>query len=459
MTSNGITVLDEKFIYEGWNLIAEFNTSNQQVVRTNIWGLDVSGSLTAAGGVGGLLLTSLYPSGTAVPYYVAQDANGNVAALVSGSGAIVARYEYDAFGQTVNAQEDSGISNPFRFSGKYYDKETGLTYYGHRYYASSTGRFINRDPVGDAGGANLYAFVSNNGIDRWDYLGDTAADFASDSGTTPPLLELDSSDVQYLAYLAAHGADLTVVAAADKALPETKEKQTTSEIFNEESEAQQQRTEIDRSETDSPIAAETDQTKGSEAFPLLLAGTVKTGNTEAAKLGKAAHSAFGKGSQLAPDTITDRLKLTKTKAVVNELKPEGRLAVPGKLNQAINQLYRQMAAAEEKFTGKSIEGSLWIWQRSTSGFKYIKVMTIKMSDSINGLLIAPDIIEYLNETKEIEIRARQNNRSPDEEQRLEMLKRGPEIESAFGRIKNPYWNSIDFSKPEEYKAFWNGSGV
>ena len=50
---------------------------------------------------------------------------------------------------------------PFRFSTKYSDSETGLYYYGHRYYDTITGRWLNRDPIGERGGTNLYALVAN----------------------------------------------------------------------------------------------------------------------------------------------------------------------------------------------------------------------------------------------------------------------------------------------------------
>lgn len=43
--------------------------------------------------------------------------------------------------------------------------------YGHRYYSPSLGRFINRDPIEEQGGINLYSFFGNNSINAWDYLG------------------------------------------------------------------------------------------------------------------------------------------------------------------------------------------------------------------------------------------------------------------------------------------------
>ena len=57
---------------------------------------------------------------------------------------------------------------PFRFSTKYQDAETGLLYYGYRYYDPITGRWLNRDPIGEEGGINLYGFIENNAIDLVD---------------------------------------------------------------------------------------------------------------------------------------------------------------------------------------------------------------------------------------------------------------------------------------------------
>ncbi|MCH6259457.1 RHS repeat-associated core domain-containing protein, partial [Puniceicoccaceae bacterium K14] len=64
----------------------------------------------------------------------------------------------------------SSLRMPFQFSTQYTDSETGLVYYGFRYYDPAKGRFLNRDPIGEAGGLNLYQMVGNNpitGIDRW----------------------------------------------------------------------------------------------------------------------------------------------------------------------------------------------------------------------------------------------------------------------------------------------------
>jgi len=61
--------------------------------------------------------------------------------------------------------------NPFRFSTKYQDEETGWLYYGYRYYDASTGRWLSRDPIEERGGLNLMSFVRNRPILEYDYLG------------------------------------------------------------------------------------------------------------------------------------------------------------------------------------------------------------------------------------------------------------------------------------------------
>ena len=145
------------------------------IVRSYAWGLDLVGDLTKSGGIGALLQVTNYASGAPTTSYdAAYDGNGNLSALVNAStGAIAAIYEYDGFGNPTRQESfDSAVADhPFRFSTKYTDSETGMSYYGRRYYSSTLGRFINQDPIEEQGGINLYAFCANNGINAWDYLG------------------------------------------------------------------------------------------------------------------------------------------------------------------------------------------------------------------------------------------------------------------------------------------------
>jgi RHS repeat-associated protein len=79
------------------------------------------------------------------------------------------------FGNIIKAEDTdcSGIvhDNPFRFSTKYHDDETGLVYYGYRFHDPELGRWLSRDPIGEYGGLNLYAFVGNDPVSQSDPLG------------------------------------------------------------------------------------------------------------------------------------------------------------------------------------------------------------------------------------------------------------------------------------------------
>jgi RHS repeat-associated protein len=172
-------VKDLRFVYDGWNMIAELDHSfatgpgltGSRVNRTFLWGEDLSGTMTGAGGVGGLLSTTY--QGTT--YHVCSDANGNVTGLVPTSGPqagqLIARFDYDPFGNRItNTGPDVDLC-PFGFSSKYTDSETGLVDFGLRIYSPTLGRWPSRDPIEEQGGINLYGMVGNDPVNRWDYLG------------------------------------------------------------------------------------------------------------------------------------------------------------------------------------------------------------------------------------------------------------------------------------------------
>jgi RHS repeat-associated protein len=96
-----------------------------------------------------------------------------LAGALAVSGQTVARYDYDAFGNgiTNTAPELGEDVCPFGFSTKLTDGETGVVYYGFRYYAPEMGRWLSRDPIEEGGGLNLYGMVGNDPVNKWDYLG------------------------------------------------------------------------------------------------------------------------------------------------------------------------------------------------------------------------------------------------------------------------------------------------
>lgn len=76
---------------------------------------------------------------------------------------------YDVFGNVINQTGSS--SGNLGFQSKYFDQESGLNYYYHRYYYPSIGRFINEDPIGFVGGLNLFLITINNPLNYIDKFG------------------------------------------------------------------------------------------------------------------------------------------------------------------------------------------------------------------------------------------------------------------------------------------------
>ena len=93
--------------------------------------------------------------------------------LTDAEGEIVWSAQYKAWGiakESISAAaQAAGIRNPIRFQGQYMDQETGLHYNRHRYYDPEVGRFISKDPIGFAGGLNVYQYAANpiEWIDPW----------------------------------------------------------------------------------------------------------------------------------------------------------------------------------------------------------------------------------------------------------------------------------------------------
>ena len=156
------------FAYDAWNLLAELD-GDDNLIRSFLWGIDLSGSMQGAGGVGGLVAVK---DSAEDCHFAAYDGNGNVVGLVDATdGSPSADYEYDPFGQRVRCSAAAAQINPFQFSTKYLDAESGFSYYGHRFYNPSTGRWLSRDPIFERGGLNLYGMTGNDPISKIDFNG------------------------------------------------------------------------------------------------------------------------------------------------------------------------------------------------------------------------------------------------------------------------------------------------
>jgi RHS repeat-associated protein len=116
-------------------------------------------------------------NGGETKYYYHFDGLGSVVALSDNSGNIVEKYSYDVFGAATIRDSNnsvlsvSSVANPYMFTARAYDSETGLYYYRARYYSPDIGRFLQTDPVGHTTGLNLYTYCGNNPLNWSDPYG------------------------------------------------------------------------------------------------------------------------------------------------------------------------------------------------------------------------------------------------------------------------------------------------
>ena len=125
-------------------------------------------------------------SGAKGYFFTITNAQGDVIGIRNSTGAVIARYNYDAFGKLISTTDDSGnilTGNSFatqinvRYRGYYYDSETGLYYLQSRYYDPETGRFLNADDVNFLGATktllsyNAFAYCENDVVNMQDYIG------------------------------------------------------------------------------------------------------------------------------------------------------------------------------------------------------------------------------------------------------------------------------------------------
>ncbi|EMA1870376.1 RHS domain-containing protein, partial [Cronobacter turicensis] len=99
-------------------------------------------------------------------YWYHNDVSGMPRELTGAGGDIAWRAEYRAWGNTlrvehIETRSGEPVYQPLRYQGQYFDAETGLHYNRFRYYDPDAGRFISQDPIGLAGGINLYQYAPN----------------------------------------------------------------------------------------------------------------------------------------------------------------------------------------------------------------------------------------------------------------------------------------------------------
>ena len=152
------------YVFDGVTLLGEISSTNVPIAAYT-WGAS------------GLVSERLLGSNTSFWYH--SDAQGNVRQLSNSAGSVVDTYLYDAYGKTVSTVGTD--TNPFRYGGQvgYYSDDptnNASILCGLRWYDPTSGRFLSRDPIQYAGGANLYEYANDNPLKYCDPSGLDAAD-------------------------------------------------------------------------------------------------------------------------------------------------------------------------------------------------------------------------------------------------------------------------------------------
>lgn len=146
VTASGATTIT-RYLYDGFNILAEYDENNNLKTKyTHNIGIDDPLAMERSGNI----------------YYYHKDALGSITAIIDESGNIVQQYKYDSFGN-ITYIKDSTFIQPYTFTGREFDPETGLMFYRSRTFNPKLGTFIQEDPIGFAAGdVNLFRYVGNS---------------------------------------------------------------------------------------------------------------------------------------------------------------------------------------------------------------------------------------------------------------------------------------------------------
>lgn len=157
-TVDGITTY---YVYDQNEVIAEYDSAGA-LLAEYVMGSEIDEVLTMERGGN--------------TYYYHYDGLGSVTELTDSSGNVVENYTYDPYGNMTSSL--SSVGNPYYFTGRRWDDETGIYYYRARMYVPTIGRFISRDPIGYYDHMNLYAYTGNDPINWIDPFGLCGESFA-----------------------------------------------------------------------------------------------------------------------------------------------------------------------------------------------------------------------------------------------------------------------------------------
>lgn len=141
------------YYYASWQRLADYDGVANTLQQRYVYGTGLDD-----------ILIQINSAGTKTYYH--SNHQGSVIATTNSTGAVVNRYKYGPFGES-----PSMTGTTHGYTGQRFDSDTGLYYYKMRYYSTAMGRFLQPDPIGYAGGSNLYAYVGNAPMSNFDPLG------------------------------------------------------------------------------------------------------------------------------------------------------------------------------------------------------------------------------------------------------------------------------------------------
>ncbi len=172
-----------RYVYDNEDILLEYNGANALVARyTHGPGIDEPLVMERD-----LNADTTFETGERFFYHT--DGLGSITDLTGPTGTVSQAYGYDSFGNIISAkcgaQTFTGVEavrtalgnpavcvpNPYTYTGREFDPESGLYYYRARYYDTQMGRFTAADPLGFAAGVNSYTYVNNNPINYTDPTG------------------------------------------------------------------------------------------------------------------------------------------------------------------------------------------------------------------------------------------------------------------------------------------------
>jgi len=147
-----------------WEALAGLGTTNYLYDgNASVEEVDGAGSVVTRYADGEVLDETLAELRSGATSYYQQDALGSVTSLSTPSAGLSNTYTFDSFGKLTTST--GNISNPFQYTGRESDPETGVYYYRARYYDPASGRFLSADPIRFHAGPNFYSYVQNAPIE------------------------------------------------------------------------------------------------------------------------------------------------------------------------------------------------------------------------------------------------------------------------------------------------------